>query len=168
MTHKPHKVDTFLICGLIFTITGTITLAITLWMAFNMPILKAHGQGDVEAMPWIFGLTGSIAFVLGVILLVLVVKKARLQRKLVASGQYIMAEVVGTPLDYNNRVNGYPTYFLQCSYKDPQTGNTYHFRSDNLCLPIPDFAPDTMVRVYVGDKTTYSPCYVDVASIKIL
>lgn len=155
----------YLLCGLIFTLTGAASVAAAVLMAANMDVVIRHGRGDVEALPLIFGLTGGIALVLGIVLLALCLRASRTKRRLLERGESILAEITDFPLDYNVRVNGWPTYRVECSYQDPRTGTVHVFLSDNMRFDPSRYVTKRTVRVYVDKSAGFDDYYVDVDAI---
>lgn len=154
-----------LLCGLIFTLTGSIAVAVALLIGANMDVVMEHGRGDVEALPLIFGLTGGIALAVGIVLLVLCRRAGRTKRRLLERGESILAEIMDFPLDYSVMVNGWPTYRVECSYRDPRTGTVHVFQSDNLRFDPSRYVTQKTVRVYVDKNTGFQDYYVDVDAI---
>lgn len=165
MIRRRTGTKVYLLCGLIFTLTGSIAVATALLMEANMDVVIEHGQGDVETLPLIFGLTGGIALALGIVLLVLCRRASRTKRQLLERGESILAEITDFPLDYSIMVNGWPTYRVECSYRDPRTGTVHVFQSDNLRFDPSRYVTQRTVRVYVDKSTGFDNYYVDVDAI---
>ena len=166
MIRRNTRADVFLFCGCIFTPIGIISLVLAGFMAANMDYLMAHGEGDVRLMPLIFGFCGAVSTVIGVILLVHCVRRNRLRRRLIERGEYIIADVTAVPCDYRVRVNGWPTFTVECSYTDPRTGEVHIFQSENLLIDPAYYITQDTVRVYVDRESgDYRHYYVDVDSI---
>lgn len=165
MIRRNTRADVFLLCGCIFTPIGLITLALAVVMAGNMDYLIAHGEGDVELMPWIFGFTGSVATVTGIALLVYSVRRRVKKRRLIENGESVIAEITAIPYDYAVRVNGWPTFKVECRYTDPVTRVVHIFESENLLLDPAYYINQPTIRVYVDREGGYKDYYVDIDSI---
>lgn len=165
MIRRRTGTKVYLLCGFIFTLTGTIAIATALLMGANMDAVIEHGRGDVEVLPLIFGLTGGIALAVGIVLLVLCRRAGRIKRRLLEQGESILAEITDFPLDYSIMVNGWPTYRIECSYRDPGTGTVHVFQSDNLRFDPSRYVTQRTVRVYVDKSAGFDDYYVDVDAI---
>lgn len=155
----------YLLCGLIFTLTGFIAVAAAMFMGANIDAVIEHGRGDVEALPLIFGLTGGIALAIGIVLLISCRKATQKKRRLLERGESVLAEITDFPLDYSIMVNGWPTYRVECSYLDPRTGTVHVFQSDNLRFDPSRYVTQRTVRVYVDKSAGFDDYYVDVDAI---
>lgn len=151
-----------LLCGAIFAFVGAVTLALAIFMAMNMDELIAHGRGNVELLPLIFGLTGGIALAVGAVLLAHGRRAERLRRCLREEGTCVTAEITGFPADYSVMINGWPTYRVECSYSDPRTGKIHMFRSEPLRVDPARYVTQRTVRVYVDTKSGCQDYFVDI------
>ena len=165
MIRTSASTSVFLLCGGIFTFVGTIFLIASIMIASNMDYVVAHGQGDVQFLPAIFAFTGGVAAIIGIILLTVCVKKSRMKRKLIQQGEYVLAEITGIPFDYSVRVNGWPTFRIECSYQDPRSGRVYVFRSEALLIDPTYYIAQPSVRVFVDRDSDYRHYYVDIDSV---
>lgn len=165
MIRKKMGSSVYLICGLIFTATGAMSLIASVLMALNLDYVKAHGQGDVEALPWIFGFTGAVALAAGIVLIVLHRGSEKKRKYLLEHGRRVMADITGFPLDPSVRVNGWPTYRIECAWTDPRTGETYAFRSQNLVFDPARYVTDKQVPVYMDPQSDGTDYYVDLSWI---
>lgn len=165
MIRRNTRADVFFFCGCIFTPIGIIALVLACFMAKNMDYLIAHGEGDVRLMPVIFGFCGAVASVIGVLLLVQCFRKRQMKRWLIERGEYIIADITAVPCDYNVRVNGWPTFRVECSYRDPVSGIVHLFLSENLLIDPAYYITQPTVRVYVDRDSDYHRYYVDIDSI---
>lgn len=151
-----------LLCGAIFTLIGSITFVLAFVLAANMDDLVEHGRGDVELMPLVFGFTGGISLVLGIVILALHSRAGQKKRRLLEQGEHITAEITGFPMDYSARVNGWPTYRIECSYLDPRTKTIHVFLSDNLRIDPSRYVTQRTVLVYVDRDSDFQDYYVDI------
>ena len=157
--------NVILLCGAIFAGVGAVILAAGISMAVNMDYVMAHGQGDVRFLPVIFILMGGIFTVLGVTLLVFCAQKRAMKRRLIQQGDCVYAEITAIPMDYSVRVNGWPTYRIECSWQDPRTIILHIFRSENLLIDPACCVTQTTVRVYVDRNSDFRHYYVDTDSV---
>lgn len=150
--------NALLIVGSIFTVLGALFVAIGL-------ITYCALKGDEAAvlLLLIFGGIGLIFFVLGVIFLIVVLKKKLRNDRLLESGNYVMAQIMEVVLNYNVEVNGRHPYNVRCSYQD-SCGNGHIFKSRDLFFDPTNLFKDQMVRVYV-DGENYRHYYVDIDEI---
>lgn len=165
MIRRNTRANVFLFCGCIFTPIGIISLVLAYFMAANMEYLITHGEGDVRLMPVIFGFCGAVASVIGIALLVHCFRQRQMKRQLIERGDYITAEIIAVPCDYSVRVNGWPTFRVECSYQDPASGIVHLFLSENLLIDPAYYINQPTVRVYVDRDSDYRSYYVDVDSI---
>jgi len=86
------------------------------------------------------------------------------EKRLMAEGRKVYAEVTGGSVNYNVRINGRHPYKLECRYTDPATGAIYLYSSGNIFID-PDLYVGRQVVVYV-DRTDYSKYIVDMDSLK--
>jgi len=165
MIRTNTRANVFLLCGCVFTLVGVIFLFASIMMAANMDYVIAHGRGDVQLLPAIFAFTGGTAVIVGVILFTVCVKQSRMRRKLIRGGDYVVADITGIPFDYSVRVNGWPTFRIECCYRDPRSGAVHIFRSDALLIDPAYYVTQSTVRVFVDRDSDYRHYYVDVDSI---
>lgn len=165
MIRRNTQADAVLLCGRIFTPIGIIALVLAGVMAGNMDYIIAHGEGDVKLIPWIFGFTGGVATVIGIVLLVHSVRRQIKKRWLIENGESVIAKITAVPYDYAVRVNGWPTFKVECCYTDPTTRVVHVFESENLLLDPAYYIDQSTVRVYVDRESGYKDYYVDIDSI---
>lgn len=165
MIRRSTRADAFLFCGCMFTPIGIITLTLAFFMAANMDHLIAHGEGDVWLLPAIFGFCGAVAFIIGAVLLIHCFRRRQVKRRLIEQGDYIIADITAVPCDYSVRVNGWPTFHVECSYRDPASGIVHLFLSENLLIDPTCYISQSTVRIYVDRESDYRNYYVDVDSI---
>ena len=147
-----------LIVGSIFTILGAVFLATGVIMYYALK----EDEGAILFL-LIFGGIGLLFFVLGVIFLIVELKKKLRNDKLLGAGNYVMAEVLEVTLNYNVAVNRRHPYIVRCRYQD-MYGNVHIFKSRDLFFDPTDLLKDRMVKVYV-DGENYKHYYVDIDGV---
>ena len=153
-------------CGCIFSVVGVIFIVTFLLVMSHWKAVSANGWGEVWLIPVAFGLLSLIMLVIGFLLLRLYSNEQKKIRRLLERGEYVMADITGFPINYHNRVNGIPTYFVECTYQDPDTGTVHVFRSRDIGIAfLPEKITAKKVRVYVDGSRGYQDYYVDVDSI---
>ena len=165
MIRTRNEANVVLLCGAVFAGVGVLILTAGIAAAANMDYLMAHGEGDVRLLPVIFILIGGVFTVLGSSFLVYYIRKRRIRRRLIQEGSCIFAEITAIPVDYSVRVNGWPTYRIECSWQDPSTKILHVFRSENLLIDPACCVTQTAVRVYVDRDSGFQHYYVDVSSV---
>lgn len=147
-----------LIVGSIFTILGAVFLATGVIIYYALK----EEEGAILFL-LIFGGIGLLFFVLGVIFLIVELKKKLRNDKLLGAGNYVMAEVLEVTLNYNVAVNRRHPYIVRCRYQD-MYGNVHIFKSRDLFFDPTDLLKDRMVKVYV-DGENYKHYYVDIDEV---
>ena len=147
-----------LIVGSIFTILGAVFLATGVIIYYALK----EEEGAILFL-LIFGGIGLLFFVLGVIFLIVELKKKLRNDKLLGAGNYVMAEVLEVTLNYNVAVNRRHPYIVRCRYQD-MYGNVHIFKSRDLFFDPTDLLKDRMVKVYV-DGENYKHYYVDIDGV---
>lgn len=113
----------------------------------------------------VFLLMGVIFSCVGIIPIIVGIKRSSLQKQLIAGGRSIFAKVESITHNTSYRVNGRSPYVVYCTYQDEYKGVVYRFKSDNIWQnPEYFLQPGSDVRVYVNGED-YSKYYVDVESM---
>lgn len=139
------------IAGLILSFMGAVylILGVSLWI---------HIEEDAKIIGIIFTAVGALLLLLGLLFLMLVLKKHRNTQKLVESGRYIWGDVVDCVPNYNVRVNGRHPYRLIVQYRDAM-GTIHIFKSRDIYTYIVPEALKRKVKVYITED--YKHYYVD-------
>ena len=88
-----------------------------------------------------------------------------MQKKLIASGQYIYATVESIQYNKNYTMNGQHPFIIYCTYKDDYKNIIYRFKSDNIWTNPEYFVqPGSEIKVFV-DRQNYKNYHVDIESI---
>lgn len=105
---------------------------------------------------------GAIFALVGIIPIVIGIRKAAKKKELMQQGRYIYATVERVDLNYNYAVNGSHPFVVYCNYQDEYSGVLYKFKSDNIWTdPYPILQQGSQIRVFVNG-TDYSQYHVDV------
>ncbi len=151
------------IIGLVFTILGTVFLTVSIIM---MTEYKSTLDEDIIIVRNVFSLIGIPFAVIGVLFIITNIRKSKKQKKLVADGFYVKAEITEVTINYSVRVNGRCPYVIHAAYKDSY-GNVHIFRSRNIFYDPINLLKDNMVKVYVSRNETdnYKYYYMDIDEI---
>lgn len=152
------------IIGLVFAPLGLIFILVGIGLTIYGNDHSANVTGDPQLFLLIFGGIGGLFLLLGMIFLVLLLRRRSLHRQLFAEGHYVMAQVTSVMPNYSVRVNGRCPYVAECSFTDPETGVLHLFRSRNIFFDPTTLLMDAQVPVYCrrGDYRHY---YVDVDAV---
>lgn len=154
-----------LLCGGVFTLTGSVSIAAALFLTKHMDAVRLHGTGSVEMLPIIFGLVGVVSLLTGCGILAACGRKQALRRRLLCDGVYITARITGFPANSRVRVNRMPTFRIECGYQDPASGTLHIFRSEPLLINPAGYVRQENVRVYLDPESDYRTYYVDLEGI---
>ena len=111
----------------------------------------------------IFGGIGAIFLILGIIFLAAEFCKKKRSDALLASGHYVLGEVVDIAANINVNVNGRYPYYIVVQYIDPR-GVRHIFRSPSLRIFRDPELLGKKVKVYV-ENDNFKHYYVDVDEI---
>lgn len=112
-------------------------------------------------LPAVLGGMGIIFTLVGIIPLIVMMRKKKKQKEVLERGYVIQATVTDIQQNRNYSVNGRHPYVIYCSYKDMGQDVTYKFKSENLWTdPTGVLPPGSTVGVYVMPND-YSRYYVD-------
>ena len=144
-------------------IGGVYTLLGAIFAALGLGLFIGLKDEPGRMMGWIFGGIGGIFLILGILFLVITIRKRRVCRRLVESGRFLWAEISDCVPEYNITINGRHPYRIFARYC---RGETVHlFRSE----PVRGYPDASLigqpVRVYVGDDT-FRRYYVDLQGIQ--
>ena len=146
-----------LIIGIIYTALGGTFVILGIALA---ALLR---DSDAFMVGLIFGGIGAIFLILGIIFLIVELCKKKRSDALLASGHYILGEVVDIAANINVNVNGRYPYHIIVQYIDPH-GVRHIFRSPGLRIFRDPELLGKKVKVYVEDDN-FKHYYVDVDEI---
>lgn len=152
-----------MIVALTFTIIGITFLPIG--------IIAGMGNITVDGSPVVFVMMfaglGALFLALGIIFLVLEIKKRNRCNRLFNEGYYILAEVLDVNKNFNVQYgkHGHP-YVVKCGYTD-ETGTLHIFKSRNINRYPGDNLIGQQVRVYLdrSDYNNFKNYYLDIDEI---
>ncbi|MBD5545644.1 MAG: hypothetical protein HDR01_15715 [Lachnospiraceae bacterium] len=102
---------------------------------------------------------GIVCAGIGIIPLVVLLKKSLQAKRLLAKGYVLYATVEKVTINTSLTVNGQNPYVIYCTWQNEYTGALYRFKSKNLWVE-PAFDTGSEIKVYV-DENDYSKYYVD-------
>ena len=146
-----------LIIGIIYTALGGTFVILGIALA---ALLR---DSDAFMVGLIFGGIGAIFLILGIIFLIVELCKKKRSDALLASGHYILGEVVDIAANINVNVNGRYPYHIVVQYIDPH-GVRHIFRSPGLRIFRDPELLGKKVKVYV-ENDNFKHYYVDVDEI---
>ncbi|MBR3269330.1 MAG: hypothetical protein IKI58_11495 [Oscillospiraceae bacterium] len=143
--------------GLIFLPIGL------LFLILGIVIPSEAISGSSAVFKGVFCGVGGLFAVLGGIFLGISVMQHSKIKKLVAAGNYIMADFTGANLNMSIEINGMNPYRAEFQFVDP-LGGVHVFRSRNIMTDPTPALTGRQVRVYV-DPQNYDNYYADIDSI---
>lgn len=158
-------VDVIFILGLVFAGIGAIftVLGTVFYIKLDSLIDSPNVQGDARVLPAIFLPLGLCFLVVGILFILLHLRKNREILRLVSEGNYVMATIAEVSFNYSVTVNGRHPVRLECHYQDPTSGKMRVFMSKNIFGNLQELV-GTEIPVFV-DRNDYSKYYVDVESL---
>lgn len=152
-----------MIVAITFTILGATFLPIGLFAGLGL--MQVDGSFIVFVV--MFAGLGSIFLALGILFLVLEVKKRNRCNRLLAEGYYIYAEVLDVNQNFNIQYgnHGHP-YVIKCGYTD-ENGTLHIFKSRNITRYPGNNLIGQQVRVYLdrNDYNNFKNYYMDIDEI---
>ena len=164
-TRRKFGIGAVGIVGLIFTTVGAFFGIIGMILGFRGFLSTGVEREILWILPVVFIGIGVVFFALGLIFIIITVRKRQRQKMAVERGQLIYADVSAVGINTSISVNGRSPYYVECHYKDPVTGTLHVFRSRDLYFdPASVLGQGMMIPVYVmpGDFDSY---YVDVDAV---
>ena len=146
-----------LIIGIIYTGLGGI------FVILGVALTALLRSDDGLMIGLIFGGIGGIFLILGIIFLIVEFCKKKRSDALLASGHYVLGEVVDIAANINVNVNGRYPYYIIVQYVDPH-GVRHIFKSPSLRIFRDPELIGKKVKVYVGNDS-FKHYYVDVDGI---
>lgn len=164
---KKKIFNVYVILELVFGIIGVgfIIPATLLYLLMDKVVASPNSRGNVEILPIIFGVLAATFIGLACLFRYIDMKYQEKYARLYESGRRIWAKV--TDVEVNNlvSVNRIHPRNIVCTYEDPESGETYTFRSTNI-FGDPSYYLDKEIAVLVDNKN-YSCYYVEVEEDKL-
>ena len=160
MENKKAKIGigASLIIGIVFTIIGVTFLPCGIILHQTIT-----DKTERDIFLYTFGGIGIIFLLIGVIFLILMLKKRKEAQQLLVDGRYIVAEICEIVPNYTVRVNGKYPYVIHCKY-EALDGTVHIFKSRNLFFNPEPLLKSNSVKVYT-DRTNYKKYYVDIDEV---
>ena len=146
-----------LIIGIIYTALGGT------FVILGVALAALLRDSDAFMVGLIFGGIGTIFLILGIVFLIVELCKKKRSDALLASGHYILGEVVDIAANINVNVNGRYPYYIIAQYIDPH-GVRHIFKSPSLRIFRDPELIGKKVKVYV-ENDSFKHYYVDVDEI---
>jgi Protein of unknown function (DUF3592) len=141
------------------------------------PVAVLYPPGDpqsAELDSWwqwmisaIFGLGGSCALVVGIVLFGRMQRASRRRSELLMHGTPIQARVVGVELNTSITYNGRSPWRVLCQWQDPADARMYVFASDDIWFDPTEYIPQGAIRVLI-DPANPASYYVDLSFLPML
>lgn len=159
-TNYKFRLGIFGLIGLIFAPIGLVFLIL------GIVIRSDAIEGSSTVFKGVFCGMGGLFLVLGAVFLALSIKENSKIKKLIAAGNYIMANFVSASLNMAVQINGRNPYRAEFQFTDP-LGMVHVFHSRNLMADPTPALTGKQVRVYV-DPQNYDNYYADIDSVMTL
>lgn len=152
-----------MIVAITFTIIGIAFLPIGIIAGMgNMAM-----GGNLTVFVIVFAGVGTLFLGLGILFMILEIKKKNRCNRLLAEGYYILAEVMDVNKNFNIQYgkHGHP-YIVRCGYAD-EHGTLHIFKSRNISQYPGNNLIGQQVRVYLdrNDYNNYKNYYMDIDEI---
>ena len=148
--YKSHK-----LIGMIFSIIGATSLAAAaLIVLLNMQTLRESGiNSGAGASALALGIWGAVFFLIGIAFYIYMGFRKRYVRRLMANGEKVLAQIEDIQPNYSATYGRQHPFVVQCAWKNPDDGITYHFRSMLLWI--------NPQKIFEDKKITALPVYID-------
>lgn len=146
--------------GAIFSLLGGIFLVVGICVGV------LSNDEDAAMLGWMFGGFGVFFLGIGLICLVVALRKKRRQDALVQAGRYVWGEISDYQFNYNVSVNGRHAIVLMVRYFDPN-GVVHFFKSRNLYKYSYTELIGQRVKVYV-EEGNYDHYYVSLEEMPVI
>jgi len=152
-----------MIVAITFTIIGItfLTIGIIAGMG-NMTV-----DGSLAVFVMVFAGLGALFLGLGIVFLILEIKKYKRNNRLLTEGYYILADVLDVNKNFNVQYgrHGHP-YVVRCGYTD-EHGTLHIFKSRNITQYPGNDLIGQQVRVYLdrNDYNNFRDYYMDIDEI---
>ena len=152
-----------MIVAITFTIIGITFLPIGIIVGMgNMTV-----DGSLAVFVMVFAGLGALFLGLGIVFLILEIKKYKRNNRLLTEGYYILADVLDVNKNFNVQYgrHGHP-YVVRCGYTD-EHGTLHIFKSRNITQYPGNDLIGQQVRVYLdrNDYNNFRDYYMDIDEI---
>lgn len=123
----------------------------------------------LDILHWMFMGMGSLFFILGSCFFVIPLVQGNKQKKLAQDGEMIRADIMEIAINRGYSVNGRHPYYISCRWRNPENGQYYLFRSENIWYNPQDMLDEKKLctlPVYLDPKN-YKRYYVSLEDIKV-
>ncbi len=159
--HKKYGWTAKGIIGMIFSPMGLLflTLGILFWH------FKIGDDPEApEIFLYTFGGMGAVFLIVGLVLLLMDIRRRALLRRAYESGHYVMAQIAGINEQKNVNMNGRYPNTVECHYTDPDTGIVHIYYSRYLYINVSDLLQSDQVPVYI-DRMNDRIGFVDIDAV---
>lgn len=124
---------------------------------------------ELDLLHWMFIGMGGLFLVIGSCFFVIPIIKRKQQKELLEHGEKVQADVMEIALNRRYSVNGCHPYYVSCRWRNPENGEYYLFRSENIWYNPQDLLEEKQLKtlpVYLTPKN-YKKYYVCIDEIKV-
>jgi|GEM_PF-802515 len=128
----------------------------------------ARAEGQFVVLLSVFGGLGGLFFTIGAVILLVSLRRRLQKKRLLENGRMVDASIVEVAVNLHIRVNRSHPYYILCQWRDPSTGISYCFKSENLWFdpePLLTALNLTALPVYI-DETNPRKHYADTEKLK--
>ncbi|MFH6968050.1 DUF3592 domain-containing protein [Flavobacterium sp. FlaQc-28] len=112
--------------------------------------------------PLIFGILGTVFFLIGFGIILFGILKQRKTQYLRDNGKRIETKFVQVHLNYGMAVNGRNPFQISSQWLNPQTNEMYVFESDSIWFDPTEFIKDNIIKVMI-DPSNPKKYYMDIS-----
>lgn len=116
------------------------------------------GMKSIDLLFLVFPGIGLIFFVIGVIGLLIKLRKKSKTKRLKNSGKKVYANYIETAINTSYSVNGKNPYYIICEWINPKDNKRYIFKSENIWIDPTEIVENENIKqfpVYIDIKNNY-------------
>ncbi|WP_206733612.1 DUF3592 domain-containing protein [Flavobacterium sp. YO12] len=121
-----------------------------------------NGFASLWIGPLIFGILGTVFFLIGFGIILFGILKQRKTQYLRDNGKRIETKFVQVHLNYGMAVNGRNPFQISSQWLNPQTNEMYVFESDNIWFDPTEFIKSDIIKVMI-DPSNPKKYYMDIS-----
>lgn len=121
-----------------------------------------NGFASLWIGPLIFGILGTVFFLIGFGIILFGILKQRKTQYLRDNGKRIETKFVQVHLNYGMAVNGRNPFQISSQWLNPQTNEMYVFESDNIWFDPTEFIKGDIIKVMI-DPSNPKKYYMDIS-----